>query len=112
MFEINLNDAIRTYFYSMIPYFTQKLPLSEKLLDRNYWKTHNFIQISDNLLNEIVKYSIKFPTQQCEIFMADFGGALNNINRDAKAWYHRDLKYVMNVHCRWKNASNDNHCIA
>jgi AraC-like DNA-binding protein len=36
MFEINLNDAIRTYFYSMIPYFTQKLPPSEKLLELKF----------------------------------------------------------------------------
>ncbi len=79
--------------------------------DRNYWKTHNFIQISDNLIDKIIEFSTEFPTQQCEIFIADFGGALNKVETDATAWYHRDLKYVMNVHCRWKEALEDERCI-
>ncbi len=80
--------------------------------DRNYWKTHNFIQLNDELLDKLEAYSDEFPTPQCEIFIADFGGALNRVERDATAFYHRDLKYVMNVHCRWQDASEDKRCIA
>jgi len=80
--------------------------------DRNYWKTHNFIQLNDELLDKLVVYFDEFPTPQCEIFIADFGGALNQVERKATAFYHRDLKYVMNVHCRWQEASEDKRCIA
>ena len=34
--EINLNEVTRTYFYSMIPYFKQKIPPSEKLLELKF----------------------------------------------------------------------------
>lgn len=80
--------------------------------ERNYWKTHNFIQLDDGLLDKMIEYSGNFPTQLCEIFMGGFGGALNNVERDATAWYHRDVKYVMNVHTRWENPDDDEQCIA
>jgi len=34
--KIDLNELTRTYFYSMIPYFTQKTPPSEKLLELKF----------------------------------------------------------------------------
>ncbi len=34
--KIDLNDITRSYFYSMIPYFTQKIPPSEKLLELKF----------------------------------------------------------------------------
>ncbi len=79
--------------------------------DRNYWKTHNFTQLSDGLLDKMYEYSDRFPSQLCELLVADLGGALNNVEPDATAWYHRDLKYLMNVHCRWQNPSEDQRCI-
>ncbi len=33
---IDLNEVTRTYFYSMLPYFTQKIPPSEKLLELKF----------------------------------------------------------------------------
>lgn len=36
LIKIHLNDSIRTYFYSLIPYFTQKIPPSEKLLELKF----------------------------------------------------------------------------
>ena len=34
--KIDLNEATRTSFYSMVPYFTQKIPPSEKLLELKF----------------------------------------------------------------------------
>ncbi len=34
--KIDLNEVTRTYFYSMLPYFTQKIPPSEKLLELKF----------------------------------------------------------------------------
>lgn len=34
--EINVNETTRTFFYGMIPYFTQKIPPSENLLELKF----------------------------------------------------------------------------
>ncbi|HKJ42769.1 MAG TPA: AraC family transcriptional regulator, partial [Sunxiuqinia sp.] len=34
--KVDLNEVIRTYFYSMIPYFTQETPPSEQLLELKF----------------------------------------------------------------------------
>ncbi len=34
--KVDLNEITRTYFYSLIPYFTQKMPPSEKLLELKF----------------------------------------------------------------------------
>ena len=78
---------------------------------RNYWKTHNLIEIKDKLLDEMIDYVEKLPTQQCEIFIGSIEGVLNKIDSGATAWYHRNVKYIMNVHCRWEKPSDDKRCI-
>ena len=36
LIQIDLNELTRTYFYSMLPYFNQKIPPSEKLLELKF----------------------------------------------------------------------------
>lgn len=36
LIKVELNEVTRTYFYSMLPYFTQKIPPSEKLLELKF----------------------------------------------------------------------------
>src|SRR4029453_877753 len=36
---------------------------------RNYWKSHNFISLSDGAIDAIVEYANKLPTSHCEIFV-------------------------------------------
>ncbi|HKI89590.1 MAG TPA: BBE domain-containing protein, partial [Draconibacterium sp.] len=78
---------------------------------RNYWKTHNFIDFEEELFDAMIGYANKLPTQQCEIFIGHIGGVVNSVDSEATAWYHRNVKYVMNVHCRWENPSDDKRCI-
>lgn len=79
---------------------------------RNYWKSHNFVELKDELLEVAVEYAGKLPSNQCEIFFAALGGAVNRIAPDATAYCHRDANYVLNVHGRWDEASEDDKCIA
>jgi FAD/FMN-containing dehydrogenase len=79
---------------------------------RNYWKSHNFTELSDGALDSIIEFGGKLPSPQCEIFIALIAGATNRVPADAMAYAHRDAKFVLNVHGRWDEAAQDETCIA
>jgi FAD/FMN-containing dehydrogenase len=79
---------------------------------RNYWKSHNFIELSDKALDSIIEYAGKLPSPQCEIFIAHLAGAPNRVPTNAMAYGHRDFKFVLNVHGRWEKVADDETCIA
>jgi FAD/FMN-containing dehydrogenase len=73
----------------------------------NYWKSHNFTALSDGLLDTLVDYVGTLPTEECEIFIGQVGGASNRISADATAYPHRDANFVMNVHTRWRDRGDE-----
>jgi FAD/FMN-containing dehydrogenase len=78
---------------------------------RNYWKSHNFTELSDGLIDTALDYLGRLPSDQTEIFFGRLGGAVNEVPVDATAYPHRDAEYVMNVHARWDSTSQDSKCI-
>jgi FAD/FMN-containing dehydrogenase len=79
---------------------------------RNYWKSHNFTELSDGALDAMIEYAGRLPSPQCEIIIAHIAGAANRVPPDATAYAHRDAKFVMNVHGRWDSPAQDERCIA
>jgi FAD/FMN-containing dehydrogenase len=79
---------------------------------RNYWKSHNFIELSDGALDSMIEFAGKLPSPQCEIFVGLVSGAANRVPADATAYHHRDAKFVLNVHGRWEQKADDKRCIA
>ena len=79
---------------------------------RNYWKSHNFTELSDGALDSIIEFAGKLPSPQCEIFVGLISGAANRVPSNAMAYGHRDTKFVLNVHGRWNEATQDETCIA
>jgi FAD/FMN-containing dehydrogenase len=79
---------------------------------RNYWKSHNFTELSDGALDSIIEFAGKLPSPQCEIFVGLIEGAANRVPSNAMAYGHRDAKFVLNVHGRWDEAAQDKTCIA
>jgi len=77
---------------------------------RNYWKSHNFEELSDGAIGTALEYTGKLPSPQCEIFIAHLEGAANRVAPDAMAYGHRSATYVMNVHARWDEAKDDGAC--
>ncbi len=77
---------------------------------RNYWKSHNFEELSDGALETAMEYTGKLPSPQCEIFIAHLEGASNRVPAEAMAYAHRSATYVMNVHARWDDAKDDDAC--
>jgi FAD/FMN-containing dehydrogenase len=78
---------------------------------RNYWKSHDFNELSDGALDAIVEYAGRLPTPQCEIFVAHLGGAVGRVPFDATAYTHRDADFVLNVHTRWDDPAEDDLCV-
>ena len=77
----------------------------------NYWKSHNFAALSDRLLDLLVDAVGTLPTGECEIFIAQLGGASSRVSSDATAYPHRDANFVMNVHTRWRERDDEQRSI-
>jgi FAD/FMN-containing dehydrogenase len=78
---------------------------------RNYWKSHNFTQLEDGLLDTVVSTIETPPSPHCEIFFGAIGAATTRVAPDAMAYAHRDANFVMNVHGRWTESVHDQRCI-
>jgi FAD/FMN-containing dehydrogenase len=79
---------------------------------RNYWKSHNLLELSDGAIDVLRDSGDRLPTPECEIFIASVGGAANRVAADATAYPHREVRFVVNAHARWRDASQDAACIA
>lgn len=79
---------------------------------RNYWKTHDFREVSDGLLDVMLSHAERIPDPQTEIAFAQLGGAVERVAPEATAFTHRDARFVMNVHGRWADPAKDAECIA
>jgi FAD/FMN-containing dehydrogenase len=73
----------------------------------NYWKSHNFTELSDGLFDMLVDYVQRLPTAECEVFIGQLGGASSRVPTDATAYPHRDAEFVMNVHTRWRERHDE-----
>jgi len=78
---------------------------------RNYWKSHDFLDVSDGLIDVLVEHARRLPDPQTEIAFAQLGGAVSRVPADATAYAHRDAQFVMNVHGRWEDPAKDAACI-
>lgn len=78
---------------------------------RNYWKSHDFIDLADETIDVLDGAIRKLPGPECEIFIGHVGGAAGRVATDATAFPQRNSHFVMNVHARWREANMDNACI-
>ncbi|MEJ8852966.1 FAD-binding oxidoreductase [Variovorax robiniae] len=74
---------------------------------RNYWKSNNFSSLSDAALDTVISSTAFLPGPECEIFMAQLGGAMGRVKMTATAFAGRDARYIMNVHGRWSDPQDD-----
>jgi len=45
----------------------------------NYWKSHNFMELNDGLLDTLASHATRLPTPECEIFIGQLGGAASRV---------------------------------
>src|SRR3546814_9615948 len=53
---------------------------------RNYWKSHDFTELSDGAIDTIVEAVGRLPGPECEIFIAQVGGAMSHVAPEATAY--------------------------
>ena len=78
---------------------------------RNYWKSHDFIELSDGAISVLLEAVRQLPGPECEIFIGHVGGAAGRVALDATAFPQRNAHFVMNVHARWREPAMDSGCI-
>ncbi|MGB8621945.1 MAG: FAD-binding oxidoreductase [Paracoccaceae bacterium] len=78
---------------------------------RNYWKSHDFTELSDAAIDVVLDGVNTLPDPQSEIFLAHVGGAMARVAEDATAFPQRKSHFVMNVHTRWEDPAKDKACI-
>jgi FAD/FMN-containing dehydrogenase len=79
--------------------------------ERNYWKSHSFVELGDPLIDVLLEAVPRLPSPQCEVFIAALGGAVNRVPVGATAYPHRDVQFVVNVHTRWSRPADDDACV-
>jgi FAD/FMN-containing dehydrogenase len=79
---------------------------------RNYWKSHDMLEVTDGAMDVILDYVTRLPTPECEIFLGQLGGAAARVAPGAMAFSRRDAEFVLNVHTRWRESADDARCIA
>lgn len=79
---------------------------------RNYWKSHNFAELSDGAIDTAIKYVKQLPSPHTEIFFGLIGGQASRVPSDATAYSQRDALFAVNVHGRWETPEEDEKCIA
>jgi FAD/FMN-containing dehydrogenase len=78
---------------------------------RNYWKSHDFADLSDGAIDVILSAVQALPSPECEVFIAHVGGAMARVAPDATAWPNRKAHFVMNAHGRWRDKDQDSTCV-
>ncbi len=78
---------------------------------RNYWKSHDFTELKDEVIDLVLDSTRRAPSPDCEAFIGHLGGAVNRVPANATAYPHRDAEFILNVHTRWNDAADDSRCI-
>jgi FAD/FMN-containing dehydrogenase len=78
---------------------------------RNYWKSHDFQELSDQAIEVLTGAMRKLPEPECEILVGHVGGAAGRVPADATAFPQRSSHFVMNIHARWREPARDQACI-
>ena len=79
---------------------------------RNYWKSHHLEELSDGCIDKIIEFAGKMPTDECEVFIPHMEGAPSRVPEHETAFAHRKTPFVLNIHTRWRKASDDDRCLA
>ncbi|MGK9334935.1 FAD-binding oxidoreductase [Sinorhizobium meliloti] len=78
---------------------------------RNYWKSHDFMELSDQAIGILTESIRQLPGPECEVFIAHVGGAAGRVAAEETAFPQRNSHFVINVHGRWRDAAMDQACI-
>ncbi|MBU0946721.1 MAG: FAD-binding oxidoreductase [Proteobacteria bacterium] len=79
---------------------------------RNYWKSHHLRAFPDDCIDKIIDFAGKMPTDECEVFIPHMEGVPSRVPTNETAFSHRGTPFVLNIHTRWQESSDDERCLA
>ncbi len=79
---------------------------------RNYWKSNDFLKLTDEVIDSALAAVTALPDPQSEVFIAHLGGAMTRVDPAATPFPQRKRHFVMNVHTRWSDPAKDKACVA
>ncbi len=77
---------------------------------RNYWKSHHIEDLADGCIDVVLEQMQRAPTPSCEVLLTHMGGAPSRVPAAATPYAFRTPRFIMNVHGRWADASDDAKC--
>jgi hypothetical protein len=78
---------------------------------RNYWKSHHLKSLSDECIDLVTSFAARLPHDESEVFIPHMEGAPASIDPFSTAFPHRKTPFVLNIHTRWLQASDDERCM-
>ncbi len=78
---------------------------------RNYWKSHNYTSLNDEVIDIIVDLASHFPSPESDILVTHLGGAINDVAPEATAYFHRDAEFNVALGARWQDPEDDQECL-
>jgi hypothetical protein len=74
---------------------------------RNYWKSHDFTELSDRAVEVLAGTIRELPGPECEIFVGHVGGAAGRVAADATAFPQRSAHFVNFSSLNWGRVDDD-----
>lgn len=78
---------------------------------RNYWRAHNHVDLSPEMIDLIVERAAHLPTPESEILICQLGGAIADIGDSETAYPHRQARFVSTPGVRWQDPKDDDRVI-
>ncbi|MBI6630451.1 FAD-binding oxidoreductase [Pontibaca salina] len=79
---------------------------------RNYWKSQDFLDLTEETIGHLVDAARNLPDDQTEIVLPHLGGAMARVAPAATAFPQRKSHFTLNLHTRWEDPAKDAACIA
>lgn len=77
---------------------------------RNYWKSLNFTELTDEAIDRCLEFARDRPTSATKVALAHMGGAITRVDAEETAYPHRDTEFLMNAQVRWEDPGLDETC--
>ena len=74
---------------------------------RNYWRTHNHMALTQDLISLLVELAPDLPTPESELLICQLGGAVCDVPVDATAFAHRSVPFISTPGVRWHDPGRD-----
>ena len=79
---------------------------------KNYWKSSNIAQLSDDAIVTMVDFMKSAPSTRPMVVIDQFGGAVARVPDDATAFGHRDAEYDLIIAAIWDDPAEEESHIA